>query len=354
MTKFNFDTLKSTAALSAVVAVLGMAVVVPTAAVAQKTLNIAGVGVKEDEDTDAMLIFEQYIESRTNGEIQVEIFTDGAYCGSMRECLENVQSGTLEASYSTGGGLGNLYAPAQVFDVPYLMRDDRVAECVLSGEFFEDFKKAFHEEIPTMRLMTAANSAGWRNFANTKKPITKPSDVAGLKLRTIPSPIQQELVRAFGGNPTPIAWPEVYSALATGVVEGTKNGLGDIVNNNFQDNIKYITLDGHSYGAGFWFLNEAFWQSLTKEEKLIVNDAYYHLRTAGFAIPKRRTIDAINTLQDAGVEIYVPSPEEKKVFQEAAQPVQDWFVEQNGDKWLNAIRAEVSQCETDIDNSIND
>ncbi|MBY8977894.1 TRAP transporter substrate-binding protein DctP [Rhodobacteraceae bacterium NNCM2] len=340
--------------LTAAIAALGLASLLPSQALAQKTLNFATVGVAADEDTDAMMVFEEYVESRTNGEIQVELFTDGAYCGSMRECLESVQNGTLEATITTGGGLGNLFPAAQVFDVPYMMRDDRVAECVFGGDFFDEFRKAFHEAVPTVRLMTAANSAGWRNFATTNKQIKAPSDVAGVKFRTIPSPIQQELVRTLGGNPTPVAWPEVYSALATGVVEGTKNGLGDIVNNNFTDNIKYVILDGHTYGAGFWFMNDAFWQDLTPEQKQIVNDAYYHLRTVGMAVPKRRNIDAIQKLREAGVEIYLPSPAEKKAFQEAAKPVQDWFVEQQGDRWLNGLREAVATCEAEIDASIMD
>ncbi|MEZ5834410.1 MAG: TRAP transporter substrate-binding protein DctP [Geminicoccaceae bacterium] len=73
--------------------------------------------------------------------------------------------------------------------------------------------------------MAIGNTGGWRNFATVSKQIRTPADVAGLKIRTIPADIQIEMVKMLGSNPTPIAWPEVYTSLATGVVEGTKNGI---------------------------------------------------------------------------------------------------------------------------------
>ena len=88
-----------------------------------------------------------------------------------------------------------------------------------------------------MRLMVISNTGGWRNFATTtSKQIKTPADVeARLKIRTIPAEIQQEMVRQLGGNPTAVAWPEVYTSLATGVVEGTKNGITDIMNMKFPE-----------------------------------------------------------------------------------------------------------------------
>ena len=93
-----------------------------------------------------------------------------------------------------------------------------------------------------LRLMTIGNTGGWRNIANTKKEIRTPNDLRGLKLRTINSPIQIELTRALGAAPTPIPWPELYIALATGTVDGSKNGLTDIIGMGFEEHIKFVTM----------------------------------------------------------------------------------------------------------------
>lgn len=87
---------------------------------------------------------------------------------------------------------------------------------------------------------------GWRNIANIKKQIRTPNDVNGLKVWTIKADVQIELVEAIGGNPTPTSLLEVYTSLATGVVDGTKNGITDIVKMKFHEHLKHITLDGHA------------------------------------------------------------------------------------------------------------
>ncbi|MEC8391820.1 MAG: TRAP transporter substrate-binding protein DctP [Actinomycetota bacterium] len=98
---------------------------------------------------------------------------------------------------------------------------------------------------------------GWRNIANIKKRIRTPNDVNGLKVRTIKAEVQIELVEAMGGNPTPISWPEVYTSPASGVVDGTKNGITDILGMKFHEHLKHINMDGHAYMGALWFFSGA-------------------------------------------------------------------------------------------------
>ena len=106
--------------------------------------------------------------------------------------------------------------------------------------------------------MTVGNTGGWRNFANTKRRIAEPSDMKGLKIRTVVADLPQELVKALGASPTPIPWPELFTSFQTGVVEGSKNGITDIMNMKFPDaGLKYVTLDGHAYMGALWWMNNA-------------------------------------------------------------------------------------------------
>lgn len=314
----------------------------------EKTIKIGFLGSETDEDWEGSIVFKDYVESRSNGSIAVEIYPSAQFCGNFRECIEGVQSGTLEVTISTIGGFGNIFPAGQVLDIPYMFRDDRVAECVFDGPFTNELRDAVLADIGTIRLMAVGNTGGWRNFATVNKQIKTPADVAGQKIRTIPADIQIEMVKMLGGNPTPVAWPEVYTSLGTGVVEGTKNGITDIVSMNFQDHLKYLTLDGHAYMAALWWLNEDFWQSLSDAEKRIVYDGFQHLKDVTRAAPMRNGIAAFEAFKDAGGEIYVPSPEEKAAFQEATAGMKDWFIGQYGDEWVVKLSAAISDCEASI------
>jgi tripartite ATP-independent transporter DctP family solute receptor len=318
-------------------------------AVEAQTIKIAFLGSQEDEDYDGSLVFKDFVESRTNGEITVEIYPNGQFCSKFIECIEQVQSGVLEVTISTIGGFGNIYPAGQVLDIPYMFRDDRVAECVFDGPFTGELRDAVLADVGPMRLMTVSNTGGWRNFATVGKQIKKPEDVAGMKIRTIPADIQVELVKLLGGSPTPVAWPEVYTSLATGVVEGTKNGITDIVNMKFQEHLDYITLDGHAYMAALWWMNDDFFKNLPPEHRKVVHDGFHHLKTVTRALPMRRAIDAYEEFKKDGGEVYVPSAEEKQAFQEAAAPMKQWFVDQYGEEWLTKLEAAITDCEAELE-----
>ena len=204
---------------------------------ADYTIRFSFLGSPEDEDYDGALVFKQYVESRSNGRAEVELYPSGQFCSNERECLEGMQTGVLQVFMLTTGSLGSIFGPGQVLDLPYTFRDDAVAECVLDGPMIAELRSEILESNMPIRLMTISNTGGWRNFASTDEQIRTPADIDGRKFRTISAPVQQELVRQLGGNPTPVAWSEVYTALATGVVEGTKNGIQDFVGLNLHEQI---------------------------------------------------------------------------------------------------------------------
>ncbi len=318
---------------------------------AEFTIRFSFLGSPEDEDYDGALVFEQYVESRSNGRVDVELYPSGQFCSNERECLEGMQTGVLQVFMLTTGGLGSIFGAGQVLDLPYTFRDDAVVECVLDGPMTAGIRRAVLDAELGVRLMTVSNTGGWRNFAATDEQIRTPEDIKGRKFRTISAPVQQELVRQLGGNPTPVAWSEVYTALATGVVEGSKNGIQDIVGMKLHEQIKYITLDGHSYMGGMWWYSEVSWQSLPPDIQRIVYDAFQELKTVTRGIVKRREIEAYKEFVESGGALYVPTPAEKEMFREAASGIRDWYVEQYGREWLDKLDTAISDCEEQIDSA---
>ena len=313
-------------------------------------LNLVFLANTDDEDYDGALVFKDWVESRSNGSIGVTIYPGGQICGNPRECIEALQDGLVHIFITTIGGFGNIFPEAQVMDLPYMFRDDRVAECALNGPFVGELRKATLDITGgTMRLMTIGNTGGWRNFATVDKQIKAPADVEGLKIRTISSELQQELVKGMGGSPTPVSWGELYTSLATGVVSGTKNGITDIVGMKFHEHLKNITLDGHAYMGALWWMNNETYESMSPELRRVITDGFDRLRLVTLAMPQRRQLDAYEAFKEAGGTIYVPTPAEKAKFKEAAAPVWNWYKEKFGDEWLNKLSSAVKDCETKLD-----
>ena len=319
------------------------------------TLRATANSNENDEDYDGLVVFKQYVESASNGAIEVELFIGTQLCSTGTECLEGVAEGSIDIYVSTSGGTSGIFPFVQVLDLPYLMSSDRVAEGVLANgsPFVREMQTMVQEYSDgAVRLMTIGNTGGWRNFANTVRRITSPADMEGLKIRTVVADLPQELVKALGAAPTPIPWPELFTSFQTGVVDGSKNGITDIMNMKFPDaGLKFLTLDGHAYMGALWFMNNERFMDLDPALRRVVVDGFYHLQQATFASPKRKSIQAYQDFVAAGGDIYVPTPEEKAAFAEAAAPVLDWFTANvdGGDRVLSAMQATVAEVEAELE-----
>lgn len=334
--------------------VMGVIMALTTVAVqaADYTIRATANSNENDEDYDGLVVFKNYVESASNGAIAVELFIGTQLCSKGAECLQGVADGSIDVYISTSGGAAGIFPYVQILDVPYLMSDDRIAEHVLSSDFTRKLRAmALKDSGNKIRLMTVGNTGGWRNFANTKRRVQNPGDMSGLKIRTVVADLPQELVRALGASPTPIPWPELFTSFQTGVVEGSKNGITDIMGMKFPDaGLKYVTLDGHAYMGALWWMNNDKFMSMPEGLRTVVADGFYQLQQATFASPKRKSIQAYADFVAGGGDLYVPTPAEKAAFKKAAAPVYDWFKSNvdGGEEVFNAFTAAVNKAEADV------
>ena len=339
--------LVKTVALSALMA--GTAL---SAYAADYTIRATANSNENDEDYDGLVVFKNYVEAASNGAIEVELFIGTQLCSNGAECLQGVADGSIDVYISTSGGASGLFPYVQVLDLPYLMADDRIAEHVLSGDFTRQMRKmALEDSGDAIRLMTIGNTGGWRNFANTKRRVAEPSDMEGLKIRTVVADLPQELVKALGASPTPIPWPELFTSFQTGVVEGSKNGITDIMGMKFPDaGLQYVTLDGHAYMGAVWWMSNQTFMNMPEDMRQVVVDGFYALQQATFASPKRKSIQAYEDFVAGGGDLYVPTPEQKAAFKTAAEPVYDWFKSNvtRGDEIFTALTDAVAEAEADV------
>jgi TRAP-type C4-dicarboxylate transport system substrate-binding protein len=330
------------------------------AAAQDYTLRATANSNENDEDYDGLVVFKNFVESASNGAIEVELYIGTQLCSNGAECLQGIADGSIDIYISTSGGASGIFPYVQVLDLPYLMADDRVAEAVLENDsalvnWLQD--RVLQDSGGAIRLMTIGNTGGWRNFANTVGRVEEPADLEGLKIRTVVADLPQELVRALGAAPTPIPWPELFTSLQTGVVEGSKNGITDIMGMKFPDaGLQYLTLDGHAYMGALWYMNNERFMSMPEELRRVIVDGFYQLQQATFASPKRKSIPAYQAFVEGGGDIYVPTPEQKAAFAEAAAPVYDWFAENvdGGAEVLEAMRQAVADAEAEIEATYED
>lgn len=306
-----------------------------TAGLAQATdLNLVFLANEEDQEYDAAQVFKNYVESRTGGEVNVNIFVGAQLCGSANECFEAMQAGIVDLFTATAGGVAAIYPPIQGLDIPYAFPDDRAAMTMLTDPQFTGFLRdeILEASNDSIRLMAMTQTGGWRNIVNGEREIRTPADAEGLRFRTIESEIQQIMVREMGASPTPLPWLEVYTGLQTGVVDGTLNSISDITNMNFQEVINYMTLDNHAYMSSMWLMGNQKFQSLTPEQQRVVADGAAMMSTVQFGIQPRKELEAYRLWREAGGELYTPTEEEMAEFRALAEPIRDWYLESFGDQ----------------------
>jgi len=214
----------------------------------------------------------------------------------------------------------------------------------VDGEFGRELANEILKTVGTRVL--AYGETGFRNFTNSKHTLKSPADMKGMKFRVMETPLYVTMVKSLGATPTPIAWPEVYSALQQKVVDGHENPVSVILSFKIYEVQKYLTLDAHTYGTDFIIINEKFYQGLSKEQQNLLKRAAVVAGTVGRGIQQLGSAVGISELKAKGMEIYAPTAAERKAFAQAAQgPVIDWMKTQVDQSWINKVQAAVAKEE---------
>lgn len=309
------------------------------------TIRIAFLASKNDEDYIGSMAFKETVEGLLPGRVEVQIFPSGQFCGSERECIEGMQSGILEIHQTTVGGLAALYGAVQVLDLPYSFRDDAVVECVVDGPMVQAMGDQILADGLGLRLMAVGNTGGWRSFGTTQQSVGSADDLAGLRIRTLPSALEQQMVRDLGGSPMALPWSEVYGALNAGILDGIKNSAQDIVAMKLDDHIRHLYVDRHSYMAALWWFSERQWQALPSDAKAAVEEGFRALALATRAVAREGEAPALEAFQSRGGTIDVASPEERAELRQRTASLREWYVSRYGADWLSKLDAEIARCE---------
>lgn len=213
--------------------------------------------------------FAKAVKEDTNGRISVQV-QGSEQLGSDVEMLQSVRSGSLHISANSQGPLSSLVPETSLIGLPFLFDSTEQAYQVLDGEGGDKLAKL--AEAKGFKVLAWWDN-GIRHITNSKRAITKPADVAGVKIRTPEDPMTVDIFTALKGNPTPLAFGELYLALRQGTVDGQENPLVNIVSAKLNEVQDHLALTGHKYEVTPLVMNLDAWNSLTDADKKAVQQA---------------------------------------------------------------------------------
>ena len=255
--------------LNKVLIALGLMAGLSGAAMAQTVLKIGYATSATSHYAVGSTVFCDEIEKGTQGRYKCQQFPNSAL-GGEREMIEAVQLGTLDLVNTSTGPVGNFVPEVKIVDIPFLFRDYDHARRYLDSAAGQDLLTKF----PAKGLVALAwTENGFRHMTNNKRAIVKPADAAGLKMRTMENKVHMEGYRAFGIQPTPMAFPEVFGALQQGTVDGQENPIPVILASKFSQVQKHLSLTGHVYSPGLLITSPRLMNKLSEADKKVFYEA---------------------------------------------------------------------------------
>lgn len=288
-------------------------------------MKIANLAAENDPLNIGYRWFADLIAERTDGRITVEIFANKAISNSDDEQAEMIRGDMIQMcstpSYTLAAmnsDLKNFY----IFDLPYMFRTDEEIWAFGDSEMGMDMRAEILEISGGIRAY-GPFPIGWVKASSNVKEIKTPEDLAGLKIRTTTSEFYMGTMAAFGANPTPVAYGEVYTALQQGTVDGMMTATSLYASDRFYEVQKYMGAVNPFAITHYPIISDKFYTSLPEDLKVIFDETMLeyvdYMRNAEF----QAEIDAIKLLRDEGMIVTEYSPEEKQPFIDAALPLWD-------------------------------
>ncbi|BAQ11259.1 TRAP dicarboxylate transporter, dctp subunit [Bacillus sp. OxB-1] len=291
-----------------------------------KVMKFASINTSDRSITLAMNKFAEQVEKETNGQIKVEVFPD-SQLGGERDNFEGLQLGSLQASIISTAVSSSFSPNLSILDLPFLFKDHQTAYNVLDGEIG---KKLLDEMIDQGVVGMNFWENGYRHLTNNIREIRTPDDLKGLKIRTMESPIHLDVWKELGVQPTPMAFPELFTALQQGTVDGQENPFVVTATNKFFEVQDYLTVTQHVYGANIFLISDKFWKTLTDDEKEIITKAGEDAKNYQREVEQQQAIEFLTVLEENGMKITELNDNERQQFIDKVQPIYEKYSKELG------------------------
>jgi TRAP-type transport system periplasmic protein len=261
--------------------------------------------------------FAKRANAKLGDKAEVQVF-GSSQLGKDKELLQKLKLGQITFSLPSSV-MSSVADEFGVFEMPYIIKD-------------RDHMKKVQAAIGESVLQNAANAKGYqilaywengfRNITNNVRPVNKPEDLKGIKLRTPKGAWRVKMFKLYGANPTPMAFSEVFTALKTGVIDGQENPYAQIWSAKFQEVQKYLSITGHVYTPAYVLVSKKYFAALPEDvQKILIETAQ---ETQGFVydLAAQLEVDLLGKLEAGGIKV---NTADKDAFIKASKPIYDEF-----------------------------
>ncbi len=311
--------------LACAVCVVGVLLSVAFPAAAEK--YVIKIGNVTAPDHPLNVSFEKMaaiMNEKSGGRIEATVYPSGQL-GSLRALAEGLQLGTIEMGTQSPGGLASFLPLMGVLELPYIYRNNEHVYKTVDGPIGLELNEKIREKTGIRILGYWMNL--YRNTTNSKRPVVLPDDFKGLKIRVPETKTVMDTIAALGGNPVPMVFGEVYTALQQGIIDGQENPLSIIWASRLYEVQKYLSLTGHVYSPVVIMISDDFFKKLPEDLRKIVVEAFEEVRPAARKMVEDQETELVVQLREKGMEV---NPVEPEAFQAKMGGVYDDFVKSVG------------------------
>ncbi|MDW7710666.1 MAG: TRAP transporter substrate-binding protein DctP [Deferrisomatales bacterium] len=318
-----------------------------SAAPAANTLKLGHVAPPFHGQHQGLLRFAEVVSEQTKGAYTVQVFPLGQL-GGERSMAEQVQMGTLEVASITTAVLSNFVPQASALDLPFLWPDRRTAYAVLDDPAFQE---KFFGYFPAKGLIAIGYTENeFRHLSNTKRPIRKPEDLTGLKLRLMEAPIFLDSFRQLGAVPVPMPFPEIYTALQQGVIDAQDNPHYTSILMKFPEVAKHVTLTNHALTECVIVVNADYWNRLPPDVQQVFRQAARETIETNRRVTAEQfeklpnieiSIEEYNRKND--IQVVELTSEERAAFRQAMTPIYEKYRPIIGADFFDFVLAKVEE-----------
>lgn len=298
------------------------AVVAATPALAQfadRTIKVTN-GVNEDHSAGVgVKKMQEVLTARSGGKMKLNAFWGGSAGGDL-PATQALRAGTQEMVCTSSSPLVGIVKELGVFDLPFLFANEKEADAVLDGPAGVYFSKKL-EEAGLINLAWWEN--GFRNLTNSKHPVAKPEDFAGVKVRVMQNNIFLDTFKTLGTNAVPMAFGEVFTALETKTIDGQENPFITIETSKFNEVQKYLSITRHAYTPFLVLYSKKLWDPLSPQEQAALREAAMEGQKVQRAANRSLNEKSLATLRTKGMVINEVTPAEQVRMFNTVKPVYD-------------------------------
>jgi tripartite ATP-independent periplasmic transporter solute receptor, DctP family len=315
--------LKSLSALCA-----ALVLTVAAVAQAQEPLVLKG-GLAVDPTYHYYYGLEQFgkaLEAKSNGRIKLEIFHSGQL-GGERDLIEGLGLGTIDVAATSGGAGSSFVKELACLEMPYLFDSREQAYKAIDSPVGQGLLKKL-ESSGVIGLGYFEN--GMSQISNNVRPVKTPDDLKNIKVRVKESPLPIATLRAYGANPTPMAWAEVFPALQQKTIDGLETPLPAYKSHRLFEVQKYLSLLNYSYSPALFMFSQATMESLSAEDQAIVWAAAKEAIAAQRVYGTKYAEDSLPELRASGMEVTETKDIDIEAFKKASEVVYTEFDKEFG------------------------